>query len=522
MGKERKGKKKGENKGKKKMQFPTAYTILLGLAVLIGLVTQFIPGLIPATVSDVVLSPLTGMIGIKDVAISDAINQAMATGGTQEALEVLRNAGGQYINMYNSGSLNGAIDIALCTLIMGGFLGIITKTGVLDSGIAQLVRKLKGKELYLIPTIMILFSIGGTAWGMCEDTLPFFAIIISTMLMAGFDPLVAVASIILGAGSGVLGSTVNPFAVGAGIAGAQAVGVSVSQGTIIFVSIALWLSSLVISIFFVMRYATKVRDDKSKSLLSKEETDACEKAFAKEVSDSNIEFTGRQKITLALFGFTFLIMVMGVIPWTDFGIEFFDKYTGMITGSPLGTWYFSEITIWFLVMSIVIGLVSGLGERGLVDAFMTGASEMVGVALIIGISRGVSFLLSNSGLDLYVLDQAVNVLNGVSGIAFVNISYLIFMGLAFLIPSTSGLASVTMPIFAPLAQRLGIAPELVISAFTAGSGILNLITPTSGVIMGGLAIAKVEYSTWVKFCVKVLACIFVATIIILSVGAIIL
>lgn len=509
-------------KERKKIQFPTAYTILLALAVIIGIATQFIPGVIPASISDVVLSPLTGMIGVKDVAISEALNQAMANGGTQSALEVLRNVDGQYINMYNSGSLNGAIDIALCTLMMGGFLGIITKIGVLDAGISQIVRKLKGKELYLIPTIMILFSIGGTAWGMCEDTLPFFAIIISTMLMAGFDPLVAVASIILGAGSGVLGSTVNPFCVGAGIAGAQAVGVSVSQGAVIFVSVALWLASLAISIFFVMRYAIKVRNDKSKSLLSEEEYSASKKAFSKEIDTENVEFTGRQKISLALFGLTFLVMVMGVIPWEDFGIDWFANNTGLITGSPLGTWYFSEITIWFLIMSIVIGIVAGLKERDLVDAFMVGASEMVGVALIIGISRGVSFLLSNSGLDLYVLDQAVNVLNGVSGIAFVNISYLIFMGLAFLIPSTSGLASVTMPIFAPLAQRLGVAPELVISAFTAGSGILNLITPTSGVIMGGLAIAKVEYSTWVKFAVKVLACIFVATIIILSIGAMML
>ena len=483
--------------------------------------TNFIPEVVPVSVSDVILSPLTGMIGIKDTVMSESINQAMATGGTSSALEVLKNAEGQYINMYNSGSLNGAVDISICILIMGGFLGIVTKIGVLDSAINQVVKKLKGKELYLIPVIMTLFSIGGTAWGMCEDTLPFFAIIISTMLMAGFDPLVAVASIILGAGSGVLGSTVNPFCIGAGIAGAQAMGVSVSQGTVIFVSVALWLSSLAISIFFVMRYAIKVRANKSNSLLSKEEYEAGKKAFSKEI-DNNLEFTGRQKMSLALFGISFLVMVLGVIPWTDFGINWFSENTGFITGSPLGTWYFSEITIWFLLMSIVIGIIGGLKERDLVDAFMTGASEMVGVALIIGISRGVSFLLSNSGLDLYVLDHAVNVLNGVSGIAFVNISYFIFMGLAFLIPSTSGLASVTMPIFAPLAQRLDIAPELVISAFTAGSGILNLITPTSGVIMGGLALAKVEYSTWVKFVLKVIACIFVATVIILSVGVMIL
>lgn len=126
-------------------------------------------------------------------------------------------------------------------------------------------------------------------------------------------------------------------------------------------------------------------------------------------------------------------------------------------------------------------------------------------------------MMANSGLDLYILDKAAGVLSGVSGMLFANMAYVIYMALSFLIPSTSGLASVSMPIFAPLAQKLNIAPEIIVGAFSAGSGIVNLVTPTSGVVMGGLAIAKVDYSTWVKFVTKLLVVIFIATVVILSV-----
>ncbi|WP_040329866.1 YfcC family protein [Clostridium ihumii] len=506
---------------KKKFQFPSAYTILLTLTLVIGILTHFVPEVIPAKVSDVVLAPMNGMVGVRDDAVHSAVQEAMQNEGTEKALEVLRESENQYINMYNAGSLKGAIDVALCTIIIGGFLGVVTRTGVLDAGVGAIVKKLKGKEIYLIPVIMILLSIGGTAWGMCEDSLAFYVIITATMIMAGFDSVTSVAAMILGAGTGVLGSTINPFCIGAAVAGAEAVGVSINQGTVIGLGIALWFTTLAISIFFVMRYAKKVKADPTKSLMTEEERKLAKDHFVKEQTEEHT-FTTRKKICLALFGLTFLVMVIGVVPWENFGINFLAENTGAITGTYLGAWYFNEITIWFLIMSIVVGKVYGLKEKELISAFMKGAEEMIGVALIVAVSRGVSFLMTNSGLDLFVLDKAVGVLNGVSGIAFINITYMIFMGLGFLIPSTSGLASVTMPIFAPLAQRLDIAPELVISAFSAGSGILNLVTPTSGVIMGGLAIAKVEYSTWLKFVGKVLLCIFIATCLILSVGIMIL
>lgn len=506
-----------EKKKKKKFQFPSAYTVLLALTVIIGLITQFIPKVIPAKLSDILMAPITGMIGIKDAAMQSEISEKMQNEGIPQALESLKSASGDYISVWNEGSLAGAIDVAFFILIIGGFLGVVTKTGALDAGVAAIVKKMNGKELMLIPILMFIFSLGGTSYGMAEESLAFYALITATMLAVGFDPLVAAATVMLGAGTGTLGSTVNPFATGVAAAAARSVGVEINQGSMILIGVMLWLVTLGISIFFVMRYAMKVKNDPKNSLLSEAEWRNAREAYGSN-SEETLELTGSRKLVLVLFAFSFVVMILGVIPWGEFGVNFFAEYTGILTGSPLGEWSFPELTAWFVIMSIVIGLVYRLSEKDLVDAFMVGAADMVGVALILGIARGVSFIMSNSGLDLLILDNASNVLNGISGIAFVSMAYLIYIGLSFLIPSSSGLAAVSMPIFAPLTKTLGLSPEVMIMVFSAGSGIVNLFTPTSGVVMGGLSIAKVEYSTWLKFVWKILAAIFVASIIILSLG----
>lgn len=235
----------------------------------------------------------------------------------------------------------------------------------------------------------------------------------------------------------------------------------------------------------------------------------------------NIRIKWQTKIALGLFVFSFIVMIISVIPWNDFGVTIFDN-TAWFNGSSLGSWWFPELTVWFFIMAVVIGLVCRMSEEDIVKSFISGCADMVGVALVVGISRGISFMMANSGLDLYILDKASGILSGVSGMLFANMTYLIYIALSFLIPSTSGLASVSMPIFAPLAEKLNIAPEIVVSAFSAGSGIVNLITPTSGVVMGGLAIAKIEYSTWMKFVTKLLVLIFIATVAILAIGSMIL
>ena len=461
-------------KKKKSFKLPSAYTVLLAITALIALATQFIPGVQAAKLSDLVMAPING--------------------------------------------LNEAIDIAIFVLLIGGFLGVTTKTGALDAGIGSVVEKLQGKELILIPVLMFLFSLGGTSFGMAEETIAFADLVTTTMIVAGFDPLVSVATLILGSGCGVLGSTVNPFLVSTSIGALNGVGIQVNQVIVIGTGIALWLSSLLISIYFVMSYAKKVQKNKAHSLLSQKEMDDAKEAFlGNKNTEEVVEFTTKRKIVLGLFALTFIVMVAGVIPWEEFGVTIFAN-TDFLTGSALGSWWFSELGMWFVIMAVIIGLVYKMKEGEIIGAFMEGAADMVGVALVIGVSKGISVMMSTTGLDNYVLNSASSVLSGMSPIVFTIVAFIIYMALSFFIPSTSGLAGLSMPIFGPLAASLGFSSEVIISIFSAGSGLVNLVTPTSGVIMGALAIAKVDYASWVKFVGKVLVAIFISSAIILSIA----
>ena len=416
-----------------------------------------------------------------------------------------------------------AIDVSIFVMILGGFLAIINRTGALETGIKVLVQKLKGKELILIPILMFIFSIGGTTYGMLEETVGFYVLLAATMMVAGMDPLVGSAVILLGAGSGVLGSTINPFATGAAIS-ALPEGVSINHGVILLIATLLWLTTLLISIFFVLRYAKKVKEDKGSTFLSLREQKNAEKKFGRYVenSESEAKLTTKQKITLVLFGLTFVIMIIGFIPWGEFGITFFDNFTGWLTGSSLGNWWFYESALWFLVMSIIIGIINGLGEKGIVDAFVDGADDMVGVILIIAVARGASVLMSVTYLDNYIIYNASNILSKLPEIIFVPLNYVLHIVLSVLVPSSSGLATLSTPIVGALSSQLGYSTEVTVMTLVSANGLVNLITPTCGAIMGGLALAKVEYATWFKWAFKVIITIAVVNILVLSLFSIIL
>lgn len=452
-----------------------------------------------------------------------------------------------------------ALPVCLFVLILGGFLGIVTETGALDAGIAALVKKLKGNELVLIPILMFIFSIGGTTYGMCEETVPFYLLLAATMVAAGFDSVVGAAVVLLGAGCGVLGSTVNPFAVGAAVDSLSSSGIAINQGVIIPLGAILWIVTLVISILFVMRYAKKVKANKGSTILSLQEQETMKAEFgeaqqeAVEAEDNPNKklMTARQKWSLIVFGLTFVVMIVSFIPWEDFGIDVFnagaateevttqvsgddvsaswaeaadagategeltftgdvsgtvtteeqvsDGWSSFLTGVPLGQWYFDEASTWFLLMALVIGIIGGVSESRFVKAFINGAADMMSVVLIIALARSITVLMGETGLDIWILENAANALAGMSAVIFAPMSFLLYVVLSFLIPSSSGMATVSMPIMGPLANSLGFSPDVMIMIFSAGNGLVNLFTPTSGAIMGGLALAKIEYSTWLKF-----------------------
>jgi len=487
---------------KKKRGMPSSFTILLALLAIVAVITVIVSGtsggaVTAARLSDFCTAPIKGFAD--------------------------------------------ALPVCLFVMILGGFLGMMTETGALDNGIAVLVQKLKGNEIMLIPVLMLIFSLGGTTYGMCEETVPFYALLAATMMAAGFDPMVGAATVLLGAGCGCLGSTVNPFAVGAAVDALTGVGIEVNQSIIIGLGAVLWIVTTAMSIFFVMSYAKKVKADKGSTILSMQELKDAEEAHGKAASEvhNEVKLTGRQKGVLIAFAFTFVVMIVGFIPLADLNegvANFFDAgavydadrnavvqgWSALITGLPIGQWYFDEASTWFFLMAVLIGIIGGLSEKQIVNTFITGAADMMSVVLVIALARGISVLMANTGLDVYVLDAAANALAGLSGVIFAPMSFLVYFGLSFLIPSTSGMATVSMPIMGPLAVKLGFSPEVMVMIFSAAIGVVNLFTPTSGAIMGGLALAKIEWTTWLKFALKLIVALSVVCAIILTVACVLL
>ena len=418
-----------------------------------------------------------------------------------------------------------AIDICLFVLVLGAFLKVVTKTGAIETGIKVLIKKLKGKELVLIAILMFIFSIGGTTYGMLEETVGFYALLSVAMVAAGMDTLVASATVLLGAGSGVLGSTINPFAVGAAI-DALPKDIAVNQGAIIGIGVALWLTSYLIAMLFVVSYAKKVIKRKGSTFLSLQEQEAMEETYGvkEEKKKEDVKLSGKQKVTLLLFLLTFVIMIIGFIPWGSFGITLFEKgkFFATITGLPLGEWYFQESTLWFLIMTIVIGFVNRTGEHEFVDTFVDGADDMVGVILVIAIARGASVLMTQTHLDNYIIFNAAKALSNMPKVVFGPLNYILHVLLSVLVPSSSGLASLSTPIMGPLAHNIGFSVEATIMGMVAANGLVNLFTPTCGAIMGGLKLARVEFTTWLRWVTKVIICIALVNIIILTVALLIL
>ena len=487
---------------KKKRGMPSSFTILLALLAIVAIVTVIVSGtsggeVTAARLSDFCTAPVKGFAD--------------------------------------------ALPVCLFVMILGGFLGMMTETGALDNGIAVLVQKLKGNEIMLIPVLMLIFSLGGTTYGMCEETVPFYALLAATMMAAGFDPMVGAATVLLGAGCGCLGSTVNPFAVGAAVDALTGVDIAVNQSIIIGLGAVLWIVTTAMSIVFVMSYAKKVKADKGSTILSMQELKDAEEAHGKAASEvhKEVKLTGRQKGVLIAFAFTFVVMIVGFIPLADLNegvANFFDAgavydadgnavvqgWSALITGLPIGQWYFDEASTWFFLMAVLIGIIGGLSEKQIVNTFITGAADMMSVVLVIALARGISVLMANTGLDVFVLDAAANALAGLSGVIFAPMSFLVYFGLSFLIPSTSGMATVSMPIMGPLAVKLGFSPEVMVMIFSAAIGVVNLFTPTSGAIMGGLALAKIEWTTWLKFALKLIVALSVVCAVILTVACVML
>ncbi len=502
-------------KEKKPFQFPSTFAILFGLAILIAILTWFIPAGVyqldkegkpqpgtyhqvtshPQGVGDVLMSPINGMYGLESnpgpLLPEDNPNEVNV--GT--------------ISVNNEGALYGSIGVGLFVLVIGAFITITMRSGAIAAGIGSVTRGLKGREVFLIPTLMVIFAVGGSTFGMGEETLGFYPIIIALMLGLGYDTMTAIATIALGAGLGVTASTVNPFATGIA---SDAAGISIGEGIVL--RLVMFVVLVAIGIFFVMRYARRVKADPSRSVVA----DLREKHRREFLGNTSEQeelptLTTRRKLILAVFGLSFLILIYAVIPWSDFGITWW----------PTLGWWFGELSALFMVSAIIIGLIAGYKDQELVSNFVDGAKDFITPALIIAVARGITVIMHNGLITDTVLHSLEGVVAGRTSAGFAGLMYIVNLPLAFLIPSSSGHAALAMPILAPLADFAKVPRSIVVTAYQSASGTINLFAPTSVIIMGALAVARVGYDRWLRFVWLFLIIVAVVCFALVAIGALV-
>lgn len=461
-------------------RFPTAYSILFVLIMVVAALTWIIPA------------------GQYERSMNEEIGREVAVPGTYETVEpnpqgfvdvMLAPTAG----FYDPDSyVANAIDVALFVLFLGGFLGVMNATGAIDTGIRSAMHRMEGREVWMIPILMTLFALGGTTYGMAEETLAFYAILIPVMISAGYDAVTGVAVILVGAGIGVLGSTINPFAT---VIASNAANIPFTDG--IALRFVLLAGGLVICSAYVMRYAQRVKADPSRSVVARQR-DAHRKLFLQGHDElDNFELSGIQKVALVIFALTFMVMIWGV--------------------STQG-WWMAQMGALFFGSAIVIGIIAGLGEKKLTGSFVDGARDLLGVALVVGLARGIVVIMEQGMIADTILHSAETTLGGLPELAFINLMFWIEVGMSFFVPSSSGLAVLSMPILAPLADFADVGRDLVVTAYQSANGLVNLINPTFAVVIGGLAIGRVSYDRWLAFIWPLLLILTLFITVVISVG----
>jgi uncharacterized ion transporter superfamily protein YfcC len=523
-------------KPKRRFKFPTAFTVLFFVLVLVWILTFIVkpgsysyvscdggsPKPIPGTFGavkvdlsiqerlyDLWLSPVNGLYGVRTPSevVSDPSPDLLKKGqaacgtaaGKQVPAEIVTAPGST--GPYNTGDLAGAIQVFFFVLAIGAFITVTIKTGALDAGIGRITHRFRKRGLLLIVILMLIFSIGGTTYGMAEETLGFYAIIVPVIIALGYDRMVAVGIIMVGAGTGTMASTVNPFATGVA---SDAAGVALGDG--IGLRLIMYVVMTAIALLYVLRYARSVRNDPAKSLVPAVEGD---EALASAPAGPPEPMTGKQKTVLWIFGLTFLLMIFSVIPWSDF--------SSSLEPITLG-WYFPELAALFLVGAVLVGLVGGLGEEGTVTGIIAGAGDFIGAALIIAVARGVTVIMNNAGITDTVLHALEGAVSGLSSGTFAVVMYLVNIPLAFLVPSSSGHATLAMPIMAPLGDFAKVSRAMVVTGYQSASGWMNLFTPTSAIVMGGLALSRVRYDKYLRFVAPLLVIFLVLTCLFMLLG----
>ncbi len=471
--------------------FPSAHTILLIISAFAALLTWVIlagkyasltydsmEGVFMKTMSNKVeklpatqktLEELNVKIPLENFT-SGAIYKPISIPDTYQSLAPSPQGFFEFVQAPIKGIIETA-DIIFLVLIIGGLVGIVEKSGAFSAGISWLSHILTGREYILIISTTLLISLAGTTFGFGEETFAFLPILIPVFLAAKYDALVAIACVFLGSQVGVMASTTNPFST---ILASDAAGIKWTIG--LEGRIAMLVICITITIVFLLRYAKRIKADPKKSLIY-DQKELMEKMFSVSKDIEVPPLTSRLKLILLAFTLCFVIMIIGVA---------------------ILDWWFVEMTAVFFFGAILIGFMAKMKETKFINSFMRGAGELLGVAFIIGLARGISILMSDGLISDTFLYQAGNLTEGMGKGLFINALFGLYNIISFFISSTSGTAVLTIPIIAPLADTVNIGREVIVNAYQYGHGLFNLINPT-GLILAFLGVAQIGYDRFLKF-----------------------
>lgn len=459
---------------KKKFVFPHSYTLIFLLIIIAALLTWFIP----SGQFKTIVENINGME--KTTVVPGTYHQIDKSGYGQGISAILEAPAAGVIN---------AVEVVAFVLIVGGAFGIILKTGAVDRGLFTLAQSLGDKGILVIPLSMILFSLGGSTFGMSEEVIPLFAVFVSLMFSLGFDSMTAILILFLGTQAGYIGSTINPFNV------LIAQGVADVHGNPLLVyRVICWAVITLISIIFTMHYAKKVKANPEASIVYKNDQKVKHKFQNFEIDQP---FSTSDKWIIGGFIFGLMIMIWGIISQG---------------------WYMVEISALFVGLGLYAGIVARFNQKQIAEAFVEGCADFAYAAVIIGLARGVLVILENGMIIDTILNCLANLLGGLPKFMFSAILLFAQIIVTFFVPSSSGAAALTMPVMAPLADLVHINRDVVVLSNQFGNGLMNLISPTGGVLLAGLAIAEINFSKWLKVGSKIFVILLVASALLLYIA----
>ncbi len=383
-----------------------------------------------------------------------------------------------------------ASEIIVFLFVIGGAFMIIQRTGAITSSLQKVAVVLANKphlQKFFIPLTMLLFSIGGSIFGMCEETMPFVLIFIPLAISLGYDSIVGTAIPFLGAASGFAGATLNPFTLGIALKISE-----LPYDAAMWYRVVIWIISATVMISFVMIYANRIKKDPTKSPVY--EIDKQRKQSFHLDNNSTVEFTKPQKLVLLVFLFAMILMVFGIL---EYG------------------WFITEIAALFFALGIISGFVGKLKLGEITDSFKDGAKDMVGVALIIACAKAMLVVATDAKIIDTMLFGMSNIISNFHPVVAAQSMFVTQGIINFFVHSGSGQAALTMPVMTPLADVLSIPRYAAVLAFQFGEGWINPILPTSGVTMGVLGLAGISWDKWFKWMIPVQIIFFILALLLI-------